>query len=186
MIPSMGANDLSAYLRDYALSTPHAIVEVGTWLGAGASHIANALKEHGKSNPIHCYDNFRITKAEAEKARIQGVPIGEGIDTEAIVRRNIDYPNLHLHKGDILNAKWHGGKIGLFIDDTGKSKKHWDVKLREFWPHFIPSHTVIFLQDYYFDKKDMGYCREYMATRDDWELLHDFGSDPLGIVVRLK
>jgi hypothetical protein len=182
----MGANDLRDFLAQYALQTPHAIVEVGTWLGAGASHIATALKENGKDNPLHCYDIFRTTPAEKVKAKAQGLELMELMDTSEMVRQNIDYGNLTLHKGDLMGAKWNGGEIGLFIDDAGKQKRYWDVKLREFWPHFIRGHTIIVLQDYYFRKKDMGYCYEFVQSRDDLEILHDFKSDPLGIVVRLK
>lgn len=150
MIPSMGGSEIGAWLRSYAASSPAAIVEVGSWLGAGTMQLATGAVESGA--PIHCYDRWRCSTSESEKAWRVGERIGIGEDLLPRIKRNLsDFRKITFHKGELISAKWVGDPIGLYVDDASKAPALWDHAMKTFRPHFLPGIMMV-LMDYHFDE----------------------------------
>ena len=123
--PSMGGTLNGALLRGLAARTPAgtAIVEVGTWLGAGAAQLALGLAGRADPPAIHCFDMFEASPPEVEQAREFGVTLAPGQDTSGHVRDALapfGVPVV-IHKGDFTRVAWDGGPIGVFVDDGTKS-----------------------------------------------------------------
>lgn len=163
-IPSMGGTKLGPRLRKIIASLPDhtCIVEVGTWLGAGTAQLALGVLESNKQISIHCYDNWRATKIETQKAHEKSngaLNIEAGQDTLPIVKHYLEPFSavpIHFHKGNIINARWpEQQQIGLYIDDAAKKAHTFRHMLHTFGPHWVPGETILVLMDYwYFQKKD--------------------------------
>lgn len=162
-IPSKGGTKLGPRLRKIVASLPDntAIVEVGTWLGAGTAQLALGVLESKKQISIHCYDNWQATKIEAQKAHDKSngtLEITAGQDTLPVVKRYLEPFSavpIHFHKGNIINAHWAAKQnIGLYIDDAAKKARTFRHMLRTFGPYWVPGETTLVLMDYwYFQKK---------------------------------
>lgn len=142
--PHMGAETIRNHLLKYALEVPEgeAIVEVGSWLGAGTQYLAKPGKE------LHVYDRWQASREEVGKARKFGLSLYSGQDTLPIVQDRLrDAVNVHYHKGLLSKARYDGPTIGLYVDDA--SKKNWHMVSQIFSPYFRPG-TVLVMMDYHF------------------------------------
>jgi hypothetical protein len=155
-IPSMGANQIRGTLRSAARNAPSgsAIVEVGTWLGAGTAQLALGLRERSSNGSIriHCYDRWEANKSEVEKAARNGlVDLRPGQDTLPLVKAALEPFNVPISfvKGDIGDAIWDGDPISVYLDDAAKLPKKFFHVLKTFGPSWIPTVTLLILMDYY-------------------------------------
>ncbi len=136
-------------LREYAARAPrnHTIVECGSWLGAGTYHLADA----SGPQPIHVYDNWIARQGEVEKAeRLGEFGMRFGESYLPIVQENLRKfgDRIFYRQGDVTEARYDAGPIGLFLDDASKGKieKTWKI----FAPHFAEG-CIIILMDYFWD-----------------------------------
>lgn len=154
-IPHMGAKTIGPWLKDYAEKAPDntAIIELGTWLGAGTKYLAEGAM-CGINKKVHTYDIFKIRGNEVEKAAIQGLKVFNKQDSLPIVKEFLKkYNNICYHKGQILDAKWKKVSISVYLDDACKMPKEFTFAINLFSPFWIPEKTVVILQDFYYYKK---------------------------------
>lgn len=147
-IPSMGAHKIADWLIDCAAAVPEgcSIVEVGSWLGAGAGYMALSAPDR----IVHVFDRFRASSSEVKKAAATGVTISG--DTLPLVSDHLKgLDNILLRQGDIKAINWHGRNIGLYVDDASKTPDKWIHVVKEFFPSLVPG-AILILMDYNYYK----------------------------------
>jgi hypothetical protein len=159
-IPSMGGKEIGGFLRAAAREAPanSAIVEVGSWLGAGTAQFALGVRERRSNGSIRiqCYDRWEATKPEVEKAARKGpVSLQPGQDTlplviDALVPFNVP---ISFVKGDVADATWDEEPISVYLDDAAKIPSRFFHVLKTFGPAWIPGVTLLVLMDYHYWKK---------------------------------
>ena len=175
-IPSLGGLEIGPLLRRSARDAPAgtAIVEVGSWLGAGTAQLALGIRDRPDRDAVrlHAFDRWRATAREVEKALRRGVVLRQGEDTLPRTRQAIDPIGVPVtyHKQDISTATWNGGSISLYVDDACKRWPAFYCALLTFGPHWIPGETVVVLMDYNHWRRtgDTGHkCqKEFMELHD--------------------
>lgn len=160
-IPSMGGRENAELLKREAARAPSgtAVVEVGTWLGAGTAQLALGVLAGGQTPPpvIHCFDQWRANKHEVQLAEERGsVSLQRGGDTLPLVRSYLDPFGVPIkfHKCRIEDAAWSGPRISVYVDDASKRPEVFRHVLRTFGPHWIPGATTIILMDYLWWSKE--------------------------------
>jgi hypothetical protein len=156
--PSMGGKEIGPFLRKLAREAPAetAIVEVGSWLGAGTAQLALGVHEREAPIPIYTYDRWEASGPEVAKALKRGMTeIRPGQDTLPWVMEALRPFNVPITfvKGDISDAAWDGMPISVYIDDAAKTSKKFLRMLRTFGPSWIPGKTLLVLMDYYYWRK---------------------------------
>jgi hypothetical protein len=162
----MGGTKIGPWLSKYAkqVEPELAIVELGTWLGAGTYHLGQG------SATVYSYDRFRVLRlSEIRIARKYGVPLRLFQNTLPLVQSSIAGLPVKLVRANLRTVEWQGPKIGLFVDDASKRKAVWEHTMNVFKPHLVPG-CFLFLMDYFmyekrasFDaqKRYMEGCREF-------------------------
>ena len=183
--PSMGGTLNGQLLRDMAARAPAgtAIVEIGTWLGAGTAQLALGLAGRADPPAIHCYDMFEASAHEVEHAARDGFTLELGQDTSGHVRDALAPFGVPVvfHKGDFTRAAWDGGPIGVFVDDGSKWAEPFHRVLMAFGPHWIPGTTELALMDYeYWRRLPPPKARPMMAQKIFMER-HAAHFEPLGL-----
>lgn len=157
-------------LEQYASQVPlhQAIVEVGSWVGASAYHLAKA----SGPQPLHLYDKWMANQSEADKLYVRGVPgVKIGQDLLPMCEGNLSEfgDRIHYHKGNIHTSEYNGPQIGLYVDDASKNSLF--KVLPVFHRHFAPG-CIVLLMDFYWPPCEKQ--REYVESLRDtagWELL---------------
>lgn len=153
--PSQGGVEIGPWLERYASEVPEgsAIVEVGSWLGAGTAHLALGAMKSGA--PIHVYDRWRATEEEVGKAAKYGIALKPGVDTLPIVKELLGKipADITYYQESIKNLSWKSGEIGLYVDDATKVDALWNHAISVFKPYFIPGKTILVLMDYFFGER---------------------------------
>ena len=153
-IPSMGGTRIGADLRALARSAPPgtAVVEVGSWLGAGTAQLALGISERAQTADVrlHCYDRWRASRMEVQKANRWGLRLAVGEDTLPLVRETMATFGVpaEFHQGDVREAGWNGEPISVYVDDASKMPDLFIHALLTFGRSWIPGVTVIALMDY--------------------------------------
>lgn len=158
--PSMGGKEIGPFLRRIAKNAPPntAIVEVGSWLGAGTAQLALGVRERqvGGQISIHSFDRWIATKGEVEKAKQKNnLDLELGQDTLPYVMDSLTPFGVHMYftKGDILDATWGGQPISVYVDDASKAPKRFYHVMKTFGPSWIPGVTIVVLMDYHYWEK---------------------------------
>jgi len=171
LFPSMGGKEIGPFLRKLAREAPSntAIVEVGSWLGAGTAQLALGLRERGEDQSvrIHTFDRWIASKSEVEKAsRKAGLQFSPGEDTLPWVTEALRPFGVGIEfvKGDIAAIDWAAGPVSVYIDDASKAPSRFYHVLRTFGPFWIPGVTVIVMMDYHYWEKsgsEEHKCQKY-------------------------
>lgn len=174
MIAHMGAESIRDDLLRYSNNVPEgeAIVEVGSWLGAGTQYLAKAGRE------LHVYDRWQASKQEVRKAARFGITLTEGQDTLPLVEVLVPGDHVHFHKGLLSEATYSGPTIGLYVDDA--SKTHWHRISRIFSPHFREG-TVLMMMDYHYPP-----CRVIREAMQAHEMVEERLDDTSTAVFRWR
>ena len=172
MIPSMGGTEIGPWLAHWASEVPsgHAIVEFGTWLGAGTVHLALGAKKSGA--PIHCYDRFQANAEQVAHAATFDVSLREGESLLPHVIENVApySDDVSFHAQDLSFISWQHGPIGLYVDDA--SKRKWPRAWATFGKAFVAGVTRLVMMDYHFPSAKPQ--RDFFADNDSiFELEHD-------------
>lgn len=181
-LPSQGGAEIGAYLERYAADVPQvsAIVEVGSWLGAGTAHLALGAMQSGAA--IYVYDRFFCANdEERDKAARFGVKLKVGEDTLPRVMESLEpfHAPIHYIKGSVKESTfhWDKGAIGLYVDDLTKTDPIWLPVIKRVRPQFIPGKTILVLMDFHFDETagdKYGAQKRYMAAnKKHFEQLED-------------
>ena len=158
-LPSMGGVEIGPRLRAAARGAAPgtAIVEVGCWLGAGTAQLALGLREAERLREvdIHCFDRFRATGSEVEKAGRFNVTLMKDADTRPVVEGFLAPfgASIRLHRGSILDARWSGPPISVYVDDASKTDRLWEHSVATFSPHWIVGSTVLVLMDFFYYRR---------------------------------
>jgi hypothetical protein len=160
LFPSMGSKEIGPFLRKLAREAPAntAIVEVGSWLGAGTAQLALGVRERGadQSVRIYSYDRWTASNSEVEKAsRKAGLLFSVGDNTLPWVVEALKPfgAGIEFVKGDIAAIAWAGGPISVYVDDASKAPSRFYHVLRTFGPSWIPGVTVLVMMDYHYWEK---------------------------------
>lgn len=90
-IPSMGGAELAPQLRTLARSARSgtAIVEVGSWTGAGAAQLPLGILERGSHDEVRLYafERWHTSKAEPRRVDAGGVAVAGDEDLLPTVKR---------------------------------------------------------------------------------------------------
>lgn len=156
-IPDMGANLIGTFLQDAASNSQGAIIEVGSWLGAGTFHLAKGAKCSGQ--PLFVYDRWEASKQEVEKAARQGLQLDLGQDLLPFVEKALKPvgANVEFCKGDIRKAQYGGAPIGLYVDDAAKLEPLFRIALSTFAPYWLDGAVLVLMDYYYFEKAGRPY-----------------------------
>ena len=134
-----------------------AVVEIGSWLGAGTAQLALGLRDRVGDDcvQIHCYDHWRATLRDVTRAARRGMQLRVGEDLLPRVERTLAPFGVPVtfHQGALEDAKWHGEPISLYIDDTATTPGLFYRTLCTFGPSWVPGKTVIMLMDSKFWKR---------------------------------
>lgn len=179
--PSQGGVEIGDVLESLAADVfpGSAIVEIGSWLGAGTAHLAlGAMQSRA---PIHVYDRWQASSPEVEKAARFGVTLTPNKDTLPLVMSMLEpfrQVEFNFHKGSIKQLYWsEPQKVGLYVDDATKIAELWGHAMDTFAAHFIPHKTHLVLMDYHFDEKageKYAAQKRYMAAhKESFELMMD-------------
>jgi hypothetical protein len=155
--PSMGGRQIGEHIREAVKRIPDgtAIVELGTWMGAGTAQAALAVMDYEKDNPIYTYDRFIVSGRQPMKAAREGVELEPGTSNYDLVSGmlNVFPVPITVIRKEIKKAEYHGAPIGLYIDDACKQESNFLQTQRIFWRHFIPGVTICIFMDFYLWKK---------------------------------
>jgi hypothetical protein len=158
--PSMGSREIGSFLRKLAREAPPdtAIVEVGSWLGAGTAQLALGVCERApdRSVTIHAYDRWRASESEVGKALLgAGLRLSPGEDTLPFVMKKLRPfgARIIFTKGELEGFDWSGRPISVYVDDAAKVPSWFYHVLRTFGPSWIPGDTVLVLMDFHHWKK---------------------------------
>jgi len=171
-IPSMGGREIATHLRHYAARTPagSAIVEVGSWLGAGTVQLAIGASNNAHRPPIFVHDRFRAAKTEVLKAESGGVTLRRRQNTLPFVKGKLAQfgVDIHFRRTLIKDIIWKDGPIGLYVDDAAKGPPDFAHVLRTFGPSWIAGETVLILMDYHYwqKAKDRAAAERYRCQFD--------------------
>lgn len=186
LFPSMGGKEIGPFLRKLARTAPSntAIVEVGSWLGAGTAQLALGLRERGtdQSVTLHSYDRWIANKSEIEKAEQKAnISFSPNQDTLPWVMQALQPFGVGIKfvKGDIVVVNWAGGPISVYVDDAAKAPARFFHMLRTFGPSWVPSVTVLVLMDFHYWEKtgsEDHKCQKYFmdAHLDHFAQIKDF------------
>ena len=161
----MGGRGIGAYL--YELGLGHqgrgSVVEVGSWLGSSCAYVSLGLKDAGSAAPVHCFDRFTYLGEKAELVGHLGLELNQ--DLVPVFQSYVlpVYSNIHAHKTDILDIRWDGSPVEIYIDDASKKKAQFLHVLKTFGPSFIPGVTTMVLMDFNMYRKENVYAPEKIA-----------------------
>ena len=123
------------------------LVEVGSWLGRSALHLAAGLESSGKAATLHCFDGFTWGAGDSRAADL---PLRPGDNFQKYFEANVSRfaHRIAAHRTRISDIAWKGDPIELLFLDA--PKKHRDITscLEAFGPSLIPGKSVIAIQDY--------------------------------------
>ena len=162
-----------ATLQKYAAQVPadQAIVEVGSWMGGSAFHLATASAQQ----PLHLYDRWRANQSEVDKLAERGLPGVEiGEDLLPRVRKNLSGfgGRIHYHKTeDVADCVYKGPPIGLYVDDA--SKNNFQQVISRFASSLAPG-CIAILMDY---KWPPCFIQREAVARMGWTLIDDDTED---------
>lgn len=170
-IPDMGAGLIASFLEESAAQSRGAVVELGSWLGAGTLALSKGAVT--SNQPLYVYDRWHASAQEVEKARARGVGIAKGQNLLPLVREHVDQTGVTVfyEKGDLLNANYTGPQIDLFVDDAAKTKKLFTKALKTFAPQWQDGAILVLMDFFYFQRPSAG--EEY---RFQYEVIHEFSS----------
>lgn len=115
---------------------------------------------------IHCFDPWIVDDPMRRKMDYyNGLHFNVGDDLLPVFNAYLEPFNevsIVRHKQSILDAKWHGPKVRLVVDDICLRKDKNDHMMKTFVKHFITGETIIIRLDYYFyeTKKESVYLYE--------------------------
>ncbi|MBI4880325.1 MAG: class I SAM-dependent methyltransferase [Planctomycetes bacterium] len=156
-----------------------AVVEVGTWLGKSALHLAAGLRDAGLGGALYCFDRFRWREHAAAP---QG--LAPGSDTAPLVRSTLlpVHQDLVLTSTEIKDLRWRQGPIEILFLDAPKAHRPFVHCLREFGPSLLPGVSLLASQDFAYPRAyAQALCLGRLADR--LEMVHVAGN-LAGFVVR--
>ena len=128
-------------------ATPDAVVDAGCFLGGSTLALASGVmaRPHGPRSAVHVYDLFRYG-AESDRGWVpEGYDFAVGASTLPVFEHQVRRVRgmLTLHPGDVCDARWDEGPIGVLFIDIAKSWGIGDAVWRTFLPALAVDSLVI-------------------------------------------
>lgn len=154
-IPAMTTDaERECYYR-LAFDADGEVIEFGAWLGASTAYLAAAMRDAGTSRKVHTFDKFLSKQGHIHKVQehyqkrgmdLSSAPIGDAFAAfKNYLGPLIEY--VEPHKGEISDARWNGGPIGLIVNDAPKRVPVIAKMLANFRSGIVPG-TVMAWQDF--------------------------------------
>ncbi len=154
------------------------IVELGSWLGRSAQHLAAGMRDSGKTGTLWCFDRFEFERREHRKNdahRELLKKLKRGADLRPTFRANVApiHPVFAV-KTKIEKMRWHGAPVEILFLDAPKQP---DVLLhvfQQFAPALTPGVSFVSSQDFGYP---LAWCQALFFSRlsDCLELVHTVG-----------
>lgn len=157
-VPSLGSGGITIkellLKHASALSDGDVIIDIGSYLGSTTAFLAAGLLSRDIKATIHCYDPWEVDEPLRRKMQYHnGLRFNVGDDLLPVFNAYLEPFNkvqIIRHKQSILDARWHGPKIRLVVDDICSRKDKNDHLMQTFGKYFIPGETIIVRLDYFF------------------------------------
>lgn len=149
-VPGMIKPSEARYLY-WLASTCHSgrgsIVELGSFLGKSALHLAAGLRAGGRGGTLHCFDRFRWDEEHAAKVDL-GLPFGADYRAyfEANLRGVCD--DVRAHACELGELEWRDGPVEILFVDAPKKLRELLVVFDVFAPHLEPDTAWLVFQDF--------------------------------------
>ena len=183
-VPSLGSGGIAVkellIKHASALSDGDVIIDIGSYLGSTTAFLSAGLLSRNVKATIHCYDPWEVDELLRRKMDYyNGLHFNVGDDLLPVFDAYLapfDEVNIIRHKQSILDARWHGPKIRLVVDDICIRKDKNDHMMKTFIKYFIPGETIIIRLDYYFyetkSESVFSYEKRFMEhNRDVFEFV---------------
>ncbi len=180
-VPGMIGPGESRYLYWLAASTwtgAGDIVELGSWLGRSAIHLAAGMRDSGKNGTLWCFDRFEFEKREHRKNdehRALLRDLKNGADLRPIFRANVSpvHPVFAV-KTPIEKMRWHGAPVEILFLDAPKQPSVLRHVLMQFGPALVPGTSFVASQDFGYP---LAWCQALFFSRlsDCLDLVHTVG-----------
>lgn len=176
----LGAEERAALFligRDYCDGRGH-IVDAGAFLGTSAFSLASGLAHssnpRAKNTKIFSYDIFRADEdyvTDFIKQRFQNFDHSSSFRAIYNAQIGAYRESIVPMEGDFCETRWFGGAIEVLFVDLDKSYALHRTFLQEYYPHLIPSHSLLLHQDWYLSRHPwlhygMEYLSEYFSIVD--------------------
>ncbi|MDZ7905658.1 MAG: hypothetical protein U5N55_07740 [Cypionkella sp.] len=129
-----------------------ATVDLGTFAGGSTAYLAAGLAASGAPHHhLHGYDRFTASEeARALHLSPNGIPLTDQEDILPLAQGFLSpwAQNISLHRGEIADLVWTGGPVELLVIDAAKSTHLADHIAAQFFPHLIPSQSLVVHQDF--------------------------------------
>jgi hypothetical protein len=124
-----------------------AVVELGSFLGRSATHLAAGLRDGGLGGVLHCFDRFVWDRDHAAKFHL-GLRLGDDYrgHFEANVRRVYDH--VHAHAVELTEVTWNGEPVEILFVDAPKKFPELEKSLATFAPALEPGRALLVFQDF--------------------------------------
>lgn len=124
-----------------------AVVELGSFLGKSAIHLAAGLRDGRRGGALHCFDRFRWDADHAAKFDL-GLELGDDYRAhfEANVRA-ID-GEIHAHSCELGDLEWREGPVEILFVDAPKKLRELLAVFETFAPDLAPDGTWLAFQDF--------------------------------------
>jgi hypothetical protein len=176
-IPSMGGRQIGPFLQRAAADVPG---EWPSWrLGPGWVRrprnwrvVCTARRPRLRCTAMTCSQQARWKS---------GVPGQRGFRSSSVRIRARSCRTLlaplgvpvTLHRGNIIDATWPGGEIGLYVDDAAKTPSAFYCALDTFAPGWVPGRTTVVLMDYtFYTRLDSPRARRRHRVQEDFVTRH--------------
>ncbi|MCE9595287.1 MAG: class I SAM-dependent methyltransferase [Planctomycetes bacterium] len=124
-----------------------AVVELGSFLGASAMHLAAGLRDGGLGGELHCFDRFLWDRDHAAKFDL-GLAVGA--DYRALFEANVRkvYDGVRAHSVELREITWSRGPVELLFLDAPKKFTELEATLTTFAPYLEPGEAILAFQDF--------------------------------------
>ncbi|HET6499030.1 MAG TPA: hypothetical protein VFH17_08280 [Coriobacteriia bacterium] len=151
-----------------AVPPGQAIVDIGPYLGSTTAYLAL-----GSDREIHAYDTWDATicdlRGKARQYHGQELPddllplfianlapfrpVLGGLGGAQWDARTVMRAPILANKGDLFDAAYIGGPIGLLVDDIGCDERYTRAKLATFGPHLASGARLVLMDFYWYESK---------------------------------
>ena len=131
--------------------TTQVVVDAGCFLGGSTLALAGGVAARAGGLPaiVHAYDVFRFGSPTEHVWVPEGFDFAVGASTVPAFEHHVARvrPLVVPHPGDIREARWDGGPIGVLFIDVAKSWSTGDAVWRQFFPALVPGESLVIQQD---------------------------------------
>lgn len=123
------------------------LVELGSFLGKSAMHLAAGLRDGGLRGELYCFDRFVWDEDHAAKFDV-GLALGDDYVERFDANLRRVYEGVHAHAAELSEVRWDRGPVEILFVDAPKRFKELAITLSAFAPHLEPELSLLAFQDF--------------------------------------